>query len=86
MENSYRYFQNNECKYFPCHKVENNDKFNCLFCFCPLYFVDECGGNCNNNYGIKDCSECIIPHGENGYDYIIEKVSKKINEKRVKSE
>ena len=36
MENSYRYFKNEKCKYFPCHKVEKETDFNCLFCYCPL--------------------------------------------------
>lgn len=37
MINSYRFFQNKECEYFPCHKTENEEEFNCLFCYCPLY-------------------------------------------------
>lgn len=35
MENSHRFFENRECKYFPCHK--GLEDFNCLFCYCPLY-------------------------------------------------
>ncbi|MFW5671451.1 MAG: cysteine-rich small domain-containing protein, partial [Acetivibrio ethanolgignens] len=35
MENSYRFFENRECKYFPCHK--GLKELNCLFCYCPLY-------------------------------------------------
>ncbi|MFZ5353746.1 MAG: cysteine-rich small domain-containing protein [Bacillota bacterium] len=75
MENSYRFFQNKECEYFPCHKVANEDSFNCLFCYCALYFLDDCGGNYVMNDGIKDCSKCLIPHSENGYDYIIKKIT-----------
>ena len=31
MENSYRFFENKECQYYPCHKgIEN---MNCLFCY-----------------------------------------------------
>ncbi|MGN1180093.1 MAG: cysteine-rich small domain-containing protein, partial [Suilimivivens sp.] len=30
MENSHRFFENRECKYFPCHK--GLEDFNCLFC------------------------------------------------------
>ena len=41
MENSYRYFENRACKYYPCHEVEN-DEMNCLFCFCPLYEREHC--------------------------------------------
>lgn len=69
---NYKYFQNKECEYFPCHKI---DKINCLFCFCPLYNKD-CGGNyIILEKGIKDCSNCLIPHGKDGYDYIIKKIS-----------
>lgn len=79
MENSYRYFKNNECKYFPCHKVNNTENFNCLFCYCPLYFLgDKCGGKFSFYNEIKDCSECLIPHSPNGYDYIINKIKENI--------
>ena len=74
MKHSYRYFQNKECEYFPCHKIKDDENFNCLFCYCPLYFLENCGGNCKTITGIKDCSECMIPHGEKGYDYIIGKI------------
>ncbi len=77
---SYKYFTNKECEYYPCHNLEN---INCLFCFCPLYFLDKCGGNYTVlENGLKDCSKCNIPHSENGYDYII----KKIKENSIKKE
>lgn len=63
-----RYFQNKACGYFPCHK--HNDQ-NCFFCFCPLYPYD-CKGNFKIKKGIKDCSNCIIPHQPGiGYNMII---------------
>ena len=37
MENSYRFFQNKSCEYFPCHEIKDSGDFNCLFCYCPLY-------------------------------------------------
>ena len=43
MENSHRYFRNVDCAYFPCHEVKNPEEFNCLFCYCPLYFIEDCG-------------------------------------------
>ena len=54
----YKFFQNEKCEYFPCHKCENTADFNCLFCYCPLYALgDKCGGNfCYTEGGIKDCS------------------------------
>ena len=74
MDNSYRFFSNRDCKYFPCHDVKNKDDFNCLFCYCPLYLMEECGGNYKINKGVKDCSGCMIPHSPKGYDYINKKL------------
>lgn len=75
MKNSFSFFKNTECEYFPCHN-SSGDYFNCLFCYCPLYLLgDKCGGNFTytaNN--IKDCSSCLIPHTENGYQYIMSKL------------
>ncbi|MBZ2175522.1 cysteine-rich small domain-containing protein [Schnuerera sp. xch1] len=74
MENCYRFYRNTSCDYFPCHKVKSEEEFNCMFCYCPLYFLEECGGNYVYNDRIKDCSNCLIPHSPNGYDYINEKL------------
>ena len=30
-ENSYRFFSNRECQYYPCH--EGIEEMNCLFCY-----------------------------------------------------
>ena len=78
MKNSYSYFQNRECEYFPCHKVSDDSHFNCLFCYCPLYALgDQCGGSCAyTENGIKDCSACLIPHSDKGYEYIISRFSR----------
>ena len=35
MNDSYRYFKNRACQYYPCHK--GIEELNCLFCYCPLY-------------------------------------------------
>ena len=71
MEN-YKFFQNLECEYFPCHKGADGENFNCLFCFCPLYALgDKCGGNFTyTDSGIKDCSSCLRPHRKENYDAI----------------
>ena len=56
---SYKFFQNNLCEFYPCHKFPHKD-FNCLFCYCPLYLIEDCGGNydiLDNN--IKDKSNYI---------------------------
>ena len=79
MSENYKFVQNKKCEYFPCHKVKNEDEFNCLFCFCPLYMLgEECGGNFKYTNGIKDCSDCTIPHSKGGYDYIMSKMNEVI--------
>lgn len=66
---------NRQCEYFPCHKTDNPEEFNCLFCYCPLYALgDKCGGNFTyTETGIKDCSNCMIPHSKGAYDHVISK-------------
>ena len=73
---SYRYFQNRDCEFFPCHSSDGED-FNCLFCYCPLYALgDRCGGNYRYlENGIKDCSACLLPHKAHSYDYICQRFS-----------
>ena len=76
IKSDFSFFQNSDCEYFPCHKVTNAESFNCLFCYCPLYALgDECGGNFTYiENGKKSCSDCLIPHSENGYDYVLSKL------------
>ena len=67
MQNSYCYFKNEKCKYFPCHKVEKETDFNCLFCYCPLNQYEDCPGNPHfivreSGKKIKDCTYCTFPH------------------------
>jgi len=76
---SYKFFQNKECPYFPCHKIGDVAKFNCLMCFCPLYYLKDCGGNFKITNNVKDCSDCTICHTD--YDLIIKKI-KEQNEKK----
>ena len=70
---NYSRYSHTECEFYPCHKF--NGEFNCLFCWCPLYALkDKCGGNFSyNKKGIKDCSNCTIPHSKKGYEYILSK-------------
>ena len=67
-----RFFQNRECRYFPCHPGVPEEKFNCLFCYCPLYMLGrKCGGNCTyTEKGIKSCKNCAFPHYRENYDRI----------------
>ncbi|MBQ9060924.1 MAG: cysteine-rich small domain-containing protein [Firmicutes bacterium] len=75
MSENYKFFQHKECEFFPCHEVKNENNFNCLFCYCPLYALgDSCGGNFKyTEKGVKDCSKCGLPHSPGGYDYIMDK-------------
>ena len=81
MSENYKFFSHKECEYFPCHKTNDPDNFNCLFCYCPLYTLkDKCGGNFKyTDSGIKDCSNCTLPHRRDNYDYIIGKFKDIIN-------
>ncbi|MCY1634123.1 cysteine-rich small domain-containing protein [Marinifilum sp. D737] len=76
MSENYKFVQNTKCEYFPCHKVKSESEFNCLFCFCPLYMLgNQCGGNFTyTDNGIKNCSECTLPHSKNGYDHVMSKM------------
>ena len=72
----YKFVQNRKCEYFPCHDGADREKFNCLFCFCPLYALgDKCGGSFSyTQEGIKDCSGCLRPHRVENYEKIMEKI------------
>ena len=75
-ENSRRFFRNTGCEFFPCHPGADPERFNCLFCFCPLYFLDgDCGGDfARTAAGVKDCTPCLVPHRPEGYDHVLEKL------------
>ena len=66
------FFSYTKCEYYPCHKMSENEEINCLFCYCPLYFLNEkCGGNfIILKNGLKSCENCLIPHSAGGYKYI----------------
>lgn len=74
MKNSCRYFENRDCEYYPCH--EGIEEMNCLFCYCPLYHMENCPGRpCyaeKNGRQIKVCTDCTFPHRAENYDRIIE--------------
>ena len=73
----YAFFSNKECEYFPCHAGADPENFNCLFCYCPLYALgDKCGGNFRmTETGIKDCTNCQLPHKAQNYGYVTGKYS-----------
>jgi len=78
MSNSYCYFENRECKYYPCHK--GIEEMNCLFCYCPMYTYENCPGNPKikekDGRNIKDCTDCIFPHKAENYTAVNEFLKK----------
>lgn len=72
----FAFFTNKECEYYPCHPVKEGEEFNCLFCYCPLYALgDKCGGNFTyTEKGIKNCTNCLIPHRRENYQHILSKM------------
>ena len=73
MCNSFSYFCNRDCEYYPCHDLSD---INCLFCYCPLYRID-CGGNYSIlSNGVKDCSGCTYPHERDNYYEVIKRAAK----------
>lgn len=76
MKESYRFYQNKACEYFPCHPVDDPDSFNCLFCYCPLYLQEKCLGSpewilSGKGQKIKDCSNCMVVHRPEMYDKVL---------------
>ena len=68
-QDGHKRFANKDCPFYPCHDVP---QVNCIFCFCPLYHLTDCGGQWTKTAkGIKDCSKCKLPHGDDGWDIIV---------------
>lgn len=74
MDNSYKFFKNGSCMYYPCH--EGIEEINCMFCYCPLYRIESCGGDyktiISSGKQIKDCSSCLFPHKPENYEKVIQ--------------
>lgn len=79
MKNSYRFFANKECQYYPCHK--GTGEMNCLFCYCPLYEREHCPGKPeyieHGGKRIKSCMNCTFPHEAENYDIIMQFLKKR---------
>ncbi|MBR5360611.1 MAG: metal-binding protein [Lachnospiraceae bacterium] len=84
---SYKFFENKECEYYPCHK--GIDKINCLFCYCPMYHIADCPGN--PKYKLKDgvkvkvCTDCTFPHEEGHYEKVTEILKEERRKQGVKA-
>lgn len=74
---SYKFFENTKCEFYPCHRYPHKN-FSCMFCYCVLYNITDCGGDYSiielETGNIKDCSNCYLPHKVENYDYIIRKL------------
>ena len=73
MNYSSKFFENKDCEYYPCH--EGCEEMNCLFCYCPLYRLENCPGNPvfkeKDSKTIKVCTNCTFPHKKENYDKVI---------------
>ncbi len=78
---SEKYFENRSCKYYPCHKNAEIDEqgdahINCLFCYCPMYHLENCPGNPRfkdkDGSKVKVCTDCTFPHNKDNYDKVME--------------
>ena len=81
----FNFYQNVECRYFPCHGKEPGtgsvpiEDFNCLFCYCPLMFI-ECDGNYTLlDSGFKDCSKCTRNHDKDAWKFIVSRLREKMH-------
>ena len=72
----YAFFAHRQCEFYPCHPGADPEDFNCLFCYCPLYPLEDCGGNfALLPGGVKDCSGCLVPHRRQNYGRIVAKLA-----------
>jgi Zn-finger protein len=86
MNASHRFMHNTHCEYSPCHEGLAPKDINCLFCYCPFYFVSNPlhHGSCPGTpvflpNGIKDCSSCTYPHKAENYDELVVELKKRID-------
>ena len=73
-KHGYRYYENKACQFFPCHPDlwDSERVHNCMFCFCPLYSHEHCGGNPKvAENGMRDCSDCTKNHDKDSYDFVL---------------
>lgn len=86
MSEHFKFVQNTQCEYFPCHSVADPETFNCLFCYCPLYALGEdCGGNYEYlANGVKNCMNCLLPHKKDNFEYVTTKLKVLIEQVKKK--
>ena len=68
------FFEHKECEYYPCHS--GIGELNCLFCYCPLYHLEDCPGSPEwkekNGVRVKSCVQCTFPHRKENYDRVMQ--------------
>ena len=83
MKSSFYYFENRDCQYYPCHKEMT--EMNCLFCYCPLYFLSDCPGKRvqieRDGEVILSCMGCDYPHRPENYGEMMKLLQKAIRER-----
>lgn len=65
-KNSYKFFANRSCKFFPCHKGLYD--LNCIWCYCPIFQYRETNAICQV---CGPCEQCTFPHRPKNYDKMI---------------
>ena len=70
----HRFFEHTECEYYPCHA--GIEHINCLFCYCPMYHLENCPGNPEwrekDGRRVKSCVNCTFPHRAENYDAVMQ--------------
>lgn len=71
---NFKFFQHTGCEFFPCHDNIPVEDFNCMFCYCPLSFL-QCHGDYNiieSPKGVfrKDCEPCTLTHERQGWEVV----------------
>ncbi len=55
--------------------MPGNKGVNCLFCYCPLFSMDDCPGKYHyvekNGRMIKSCVDCSFIHDADNYEIIL---------------
>lgn len=80
---NWKHLQDTKCEFFPCHKLDDPSKFNCRFCYCPAFLIDNCPG-IEGGYavilenGYKDCSACTINHNVDTFNVILDAVDNEV--------
>ena len=62
-ECAYSFTQHRACEFFPCHKTDHPEDFNCLFCYCPLYTL---GSKCGGNFYCGQCRKIFRAYEQSG--------------------